>query len=92
MSASKIDAFNPHHCVWIEDEFGQSASISVASIHGLLLEDLDLTQESIIQKALHQERTKVKAITRARSDATLKAAGIGSGMPSFDPMQNGRFS
>lgn len=88
-----VSTFSPLQCVQVEDDFGQSASISIASIHGILLEDCDLTQESTIQKALHQERTRVKAQTRARGDAVLKAAGLGQSMPSFNPQAaNGRFS
>lgn len=78
--------------VTLEDDFGQRCHLVSGAIHGVMLEDCDLTQESYIQKALHQERTRVKAQTRARGDAVLKAAGMGAQMPSFDPMANGRFS
>ena len=92
MHATKTESFSATQCVFVEDDYGQAASIATTSIHGILLEDCDLTQESTIQKALHQERTRVKAQTRAQGDPTLKAAQLGQGMPRFDPMQNGRFS
>ena len=76
----------------INDDYGQKARFVAGSIHGYLLEDLDLTQEATIKKAIHHEITKVKAQTRARNDATLKAAGLGQGLPSFDPMAGRQFS
>lgn len=92
MHETTTSTFAPTRCVLIEDDYGQSASIVIGGIHGILLEDCDLTQESTIQKALHQERTRVKAQMRAQNDATLKAAGLSQRMPQFDPTANGRFS
>ena len=76
----------------VEDDYGQRAHLVAGSIHGALVEDCDYTQEGVILKHLHNQRTQVKAQTRMQNDPALKAAALGQGVPRFDPMQNGRFS
>lgn len=76
----------------VTDDFGQRAHLRAGSIWGVLIEDADYSQEAVIQRAIHNERTKVKAQQRAGSDPVLKAAGLGRGVPQFDPMMNGRFT
>lgn len=77
----------------VTDDYGQRAHLVAGQIHGMLLEDAEYSQEAMIQRAVHGERTKVKAGQRAANDPVLKAAGIGvGGVPRFDPMLNGRFS
>lgn len=76
----------------VTDDFGQRAHLVAGQIHGMLLEDADYSQEAMIQRHIHSERTKVKAHQRVSNDPVLKAAGLGQRMPSFDPMVNGRFS
>lgn len=76
----------------VTDDFGQRAHLVAGQIHGVLVEDADYSQEAMIQRHLHSQRTQVKAQQRAGNDPVLKAAGLSRGMPAFDPMQNGRFS
>lgn len=76
----------------VEDDYGQRAHLVAGSIHGVLVEDCDYTQEGAIVKHLHNQRTQVKAQSRVQNDPALKAASLGNGIPRFDPMQGGRFS
>ena len=94
ISANKTDTFgNLAEAVSIEDDFGQNALMAVASIHGVMIEDMDLTQEAMIKLHLHNSHTQIKAQQRVQSDATIKAAQIGNGGGMvFDPMAGRRFS
>lgn len=76
----------------VTDDFGQRAHLVAGQIHGMLLEDADYSQEAMIQRHIHNQRTQIKAQQRASNDPVLKAAGLGQRMPAFDPMMNGRFS
>lgn len=76
----------------LEDEFGQRVHIPSGEIRGVMMEDCDYSQEAAIVRSLHNARSQAKFQQRARSDATIKAVSMGGGMPSFDPMANGRVS
>jgi hypothetical protein len=73
----------------IEDDFGQRAHLAAGSIHGVLAEDCDLTQEAAIQRHILQQITNAKAQVRVRNDPVLKASNLGTGYQ-FNPMANGR--
>lgn len=76
----------------LEDDYGQRANVTAGALLAILSEDLDLTQEAMIRLHLLNQHTQIKAQQRIANDPTIKAAQIGQRMPSFDPMQNGRFS
>jgi hypothetical protein len=61
----------------ITDDFGQRAVIKLNSIHGSVLEDLDLTEEARIYRSLANARGEVKARQRAATDPVLRTAQNG---------------
>jgi hypothetical protein len=69
----------------VEDDFGQQASIELDSVHGVMLEDLDLVEEARILRSLANARGEVKARTRAMSDPVLRGAQQSPGVitPNF---------
>ena len=66
----------PSQDIVIEDDFGQSAYIKAPSIHGRMLEDLDLSQQVHIEMALYQARMQAKAQQQGDSDEMLKSARL----------------
>ena len=76
----------------IADEFGQRATIDVASIHGFMLEDMEKSKLAHIERGLHQARTQAKAQQAATQDPVLKSAAMMRGPAMIDPMGNSRFS
>jgi hypothetical protein len=75
----------------IKDDFGQHGKFSRADIHAVVLEDMDLGEESRIQRGLSQARGQAKANERAKSDPILKAAMNQRGPGVLTPFQNGQF-
>ena len=69
----------------VDDDFGQQASVELDSIHGVMLEDLDLVEVARILRSLANARGEVKARTRALSDPVLRGAQQGPGVitPNF---------
>jgi len=76
----------------IIDDYGQHASIDVASIHGFMLEDMEKSKLAHIERGLHQARTQAKAQQAATQDPVLKSAAMMRGPAMIDPMGNSRFS
>ncbi len=58
----------------VTDDYGQHADLVAGTIHGMLLEDADYSQEAMIQRHIHNQRTQIKAQQRASNDPVLKAA------------------
>lgn len=58
----------------VGDDFGQTAIFGQGDAKGCLLEDLDLIERARIERALAEERCKVKLMTAAKSDPTIAAA------------------
>jgi hypothetical protein len=69
----------------IADEFGQHATLNAAAVHGVMLEDMEKSKLGMIERALHQERLKVKANEMARVDPVLKTAAMTQGAPILQP-------
>jgi hypothetical protein len=69
----------------IEDDFGQQASFSARSVHGIMLEDLALVQEARIFRSLDNARGEIKAKQRAATDPIIRSAQQGPGViaPNF---------
>ncbi len=74
--------------ITLSDDFGQEATIAAGSLNAVLVEDLDLSQEAMIQLGIHQQITQLKYNQRAQSNPTLKSARTlvsGNGGMMFDP-------
>jgi hypothetical protein len=66
---------HPTQDLVFDDDFGQHAEIRAASIHGILIEDLDVSKLAGIEKMLHNTRIQHGAQQRANSDPAFKRAG-----------------
>jgi hypothetical protein len=58
----------------VEDDFGQRACFKAATIHGFLVEDMDLVEEARIYRSLANARGEVKARQRASTDPVIRQA------------------
>ena len=67
------------------DEFGQHVLMDTSNIHGVMLEDMEKSKLGMIERAIHQERLKVKANEMARVDPVLKTAAMTQGAPILQP-------
>ena len=78
----------------VEDEFGQRAVFGISSIHGAMLEDLDKSKISQIERGLHMARIQAKAQQMAQRDPLLQNIRANQGPSMIDPMgmSNGRLS
>ena len=56
------------------DDFGQRGFFKYENINGVLLEDLEVTEEARIQRSLAEARTRVKLEARAKTDPTIRQA------------------
>lgn len=74
----------------IIDDYGQSAAFIRKEVHAVILEDMDLGEESRIQRGLSQARGQANANKRALTDPVLQAAARGQGPSVLTPFrQNG---
>lgn len=80
----------------LTDEFGQEAVIEIATVHGVMLEDMEQSKLAHIERAMHQQRMQVKAQEMAQSDPVLRAARfqqgpavLTPGMPGMPGMNGG---
>lgn len=69
------------------DDFGQSASVDGSTIHGVMLEDLDLVEEARILRSLANARGEVKARQRASTDPTIRQGMAGNGPGVLTPFR-----
>lgn len=77
----------------IEDDFGQLGTIAGRDIKGVLLQDLDLLEESSIQRSLSQARAQAKMNDRIKLDPVLRVAMAQQRGPSMlTPFSNGGFN
>lgn len=76
------------------DDFGQAFSLDIDQIHGMLLEDMDLSQMAQVERGLHQARSQAKAQTRAMQDPVIKESlrAQQMGPAVMSPVPGGRFS
>lgn len=70
----------------IQDDFGQRFSARVASIHGVMLEDLDKAKMANVELFLHQQRVQAMATKAAQADPGLRANAMMNGPAILDPM------
>lgn len=74
------------------DDYGQSFAIDFEDIHAVILEDMDLGEESRIQRGLSQARGQANANKRAQSDPVIMAAQRGQGPSVLTPFGRNGFS
>ena len=68
---------HPTQDLIIVDDFGQHAEIKAMSIHGIIIEDMDLAKLAQVELTLHNARVQAAAQQRAQSDPGLHAARQG---------------
>lgn len=73
----------------IYDDFGHIASVSKNSLHGVMLEDMELSKMAHVELALHQARTQSKAQTMAQADPALRMSQGMNGPAMLSPMGRG---
>ena len=94
-SKEKAEALRSFRCdhptqdLLIDDDFGQHAEIRAASIHGVIIEDMDQSRLAGIELMLHNARIQASAQSRAQSDTQLRAAHRGPAVISPVPGANG---
>ena len=71
------------------DDFGQCFTIPLEEIRGMLLEDLDLTDEAKIIRSLANARNEIKARSRAATDPTIRAGMTQQGPSVISPFPRG---
>lgn len=76
----------------VEDDFGMKVLVKPAAVHGVFLEDMDVSQMAAVERGLHQARSQAKAQSRAMSDPVLKSAMMSQGPAVHSPFMNGRMS
>lgn len=69
----------------IEDDFGQTVRVTIASIGAIMFEDMDQSRNAHIERALHEARLRSNLQTRAKSDPVLKHAAM-TGPAMISPM------
>ncbi len=75
------------------DDFGQAIAMPISKINGMLIDDMDLSQQAYIERGLHNARVQAKAQQRAAGDPTLRAAAMTQGPAALSPFGgNGRMS
>lgn len=74
------------------DDFGQWGFFKRPEVHGMTIEDMNLGEESRIQRGLSQARGQANANKRAMSDPVIMAAQRGQGPSVLTPFGNGRFN
>lgn len=72
----------------VTDDFGQQAWMQRSAISGMLLEDMQVSMGSHIERALHQARMQHKAQEAASKDPQIRMPRTG-GPAIISPMGNG---
>lgn len=73
----------------VTDDFGQEGQFRVTDIHGILLENLELSKMAHVERGLHNLRTQIKADQMADADPTVKTARMRQGAAMLTPFANG---
>jgi hypothetical protein len=68
---------HPTQDLIIDDDFGTHAEIKALSIHGIIIEDMDVSKLAGVELMLHNTRIQAAAQHRAQSDPGLRAARQG---------------
>lgn len=54
----------------VVDDFGQEV-VQLGAIHGIMFEDMDLSQQASIERGVHQARSQAKAQEKAMADPII---------------------
>lgn len=76
----------------VADDYGQQGCFSASAIHAVIIEDMDLGEESRIQRGLSQARGQANANKRAQSDPVIMAAQRGAGPSVLTPFGRNGFN
>jgi hypothetical protein len=57
--------------ITLVDDFGQYVSLRREQVHGVMLENMDLSQQAQIERGLHQARSQAKAQDKAMADPVI---------------------
>ena len=68
---------HPTQDLHIDDDFSQHGEFKATSIHGVLIEDMDVSKLAAVEIMLHNTRIQAAAQQRAQSDPGLHAARQG---------------
>ena len=68
---------HPTQDLHIDDDFGQHGEFKATSIHGVLIEDMDVSKLAAVEIMLHNTRIQATAQHRAQSDSQLRSAQQG---------------
>ena len=68
---------HPTQDLHIDDDFGSHAEIKALSIHGIIIEDLDVSKLANVELMLHNARVQASAQHRAQSDTALNVSRRG---------------
>ena len=68
-----IRTSDPFTAVAHTDDFGQTCFVTKQGVHGLMLEDLDLTKQAHIQRALHHAHMQAEGQSAAAADPVLRS-------------------
>ncbi len=74
----------------LEDDFGQTVSLTRASISGSMLESLEKSQIAHIEIMLHRTRLQAKAQQLASADPSLRTMARGPAV--MTPFEGSRFN
>lgn len=74
------------------DDFGQALALPLEQVNGMLLDDMELSQQAYIERGLHNARAQAKAQQRAAGDPTIRAAAQGPAVMSPFPGAGQRFN
>ena len=80
---------HPTQDMIIDDDFGSHAEIKAMSIHGIIIEDLDVSKLASVEIMVHEARSRASAQHRAQSDPALRTAQQGPRVLSPMPGMNG---
>lgn len=73
------------------DDFGHHVRVRATSIHGAVLEDLEVSKLAHCERALHQQRTQLQAQKMSEADQTIRTARAANGPAIITPMGNGGY-
>lgn len=78
---------SPENVVSVSDDFGQSATFNAASIHGVMIQDMNASGQATVERSLHQARLQNQAQRQAAQDPTLTGPRIATpNAPMFNGM------
>lgn len=69
----------------VTDDFSQQVHIRLSRVHGVMLEDLDVSRLAHIEHQMYVWRVQANAQQNAKADPVLRAAAAGRGPSVIEP-------